>query len=128
MNRLVIGKTASTPSIDFNPATGALSICGESFPENAGSFYAPILDWIKEFMSQEIRPAVTLACDILYFNSSTSKLLMNLFDALESHVREGKDVSVQWICHQNNETAIECGEEFKEDLELLPFHIVTKNE
>lgn len=126
MNRLVIEKTGSTPFIDFDPETGYLRIAGESFPENAVKFYAPLLSWIDDFMSLESSPAVTLACDILYFNSSTSKILMNLFDSLEARVLKGKDVTVKWLCHPDNETAIECGEEFKEDLDHLPFQIVTK--
>lgn len=126
MNRLIMEKSASTPAIDFDPESGILRISGESFPENAAKFYAPILEWIGTFMERSGGSAVTLECDILYFNSSTSKILMNLFDTLEDHVMHGKDVSVRWFCRSDNETAIECGEEFKEDLESLPFEIIVR--
>jgi hypothetical protein len=43
---------------------------------------------------------------------------------LQAAVEKGKNISVQWLCNPENETAIECGEEFKEDLEKLPFDIV----
>jgi hypothetical protein len=124
MNRLVLEGSPSTPSVDFDPGTGLLRIAGESFPENAAKFYAPLLDWIREFMAQKEIPPVMLECDILYFNSSTSKILMNLFDVLESQSLLGRGVAVRWLCRPGNETAAECGEEFKEDLESLPFEIV----
>ncbi len=49
---------------------------------------------------------------------------MTILDLLEAEVEKGKDISVLWLCDKDNETAIECGEEFKEDLGSLPFEIV----
>ena len=128
MNHLVMEKTASTPAVDFDPDTCVLRIAGESFPENAAKFYAPILAWIGEFTERPGCPAIVLECDILYFNSSTSKILMNLFDTLESCVLKGKDIAVRWFCREDNETAVECGEEFREDLDSLPFEIVLRKD
>lgn len=126
MNRLIVQKTPSTPFIDFDSEAGLMKISGESFPENAARFYAPVLTWIDDFFAMDDIPPMTLECNILYFNSSTSKILMNLFDDLETHVLRGRTVSVRWLCHPENEMAIECGEEFREDLETLPFEIVTE--
>ena len=66
MNHLVMEKTVSTPAVDFDPDTCVLRIAGESFPENAAKFYAPILAWIGELMERPDRPAIVLECDILY--------------------------------------------------------------
>ena len=128
MNHLVMEKTASTPAVDFDPDTCVLRITGESFPENAAKFYAPILAWIGELRERSDCPPVVLECDILYFNSSTSKILMNLFDTLEDLVLGGRSVTVRWLCREDNETAVECGEEFREDLDNLPFEIVLRKE
>ena len=128
MNHLVMEKTASTPAVDFDPDTCVLRIAGESFPENAAKFYAPILAWIAEFAERPGCPAIVLECDILYFTSSTSKILMNLFDTLEGLVLKGRSVTVRWFCREDNETAVECGEEFREDLDSLPFEIVVRKD
>jgi len=48
---------------------------------------------------------------------------MTVFDLLEQGVIEGRKISVKWICDKQNEFAIECGEEFKEDLNELPFSV-----
>ncbi len=124
MDNLFIEKTSSTPCINFDLSTNRLVISGESFPENAAKFYAPILDWLKEYVAAVDRQEVIVEFEIIYFNSSTSKILMMLFSLLDEAAEEGKNIIVNWRCDARNETAIECGEEFKEDLENLPFTIV----
>lgn len=122
MDNLVIEKTHSTPGIMFNAETGLLEIQGESFPENVVKFYSPVLDWIKEYLNSTDQ-AVIFNFEISYFNSSSSKILMNIFDYLEELVSAGKKISVIWRCEHENESAVECGYEFKEDLDLLPFSV-----
>jgi hypothetical protein len=123
---LIIEKTQSTPHILFSQATGTLMIRGESFPENSAKFYAPVLEWLRQCVAELEDSKMTLEFEIIYFNSSTSKVFMTIFDMLQAELECGKDISVVWKCDESNETAIECGEEFKEDLEGLPFDIVIK--
>lgn len=122
MENLVIDKTVATPMIRFDAADGVLEIEGESYPENVAKFYTPVLDWIKEYLSSDADDIV-VKFDIPFFNSSTSKILLMILDILEQGVANGKKLSVKWMCQQENEMAIECAEEFKEDLEELPFQI-----
>jgi len=124
METLILEKTQSTPYIYFDQTTNVLIIKGESFPENSAKFYAPVLEWLKEYISTLETEKVTMQFEIVYFNSSTSKVFMTILDMLQAEVENGKDISVLWLCDAENETAIECGEEFKEDLVSLPFDIV----
>lgn len=124
METLIIEKTQSTPYVYFDKTTNVLIIKGESFPENSAKFYAPVLEWLKEYILTLDNEKVTMQFEIVYFNSSTSKVFMTILDLLQSAVEGGKDISVLWLCDAENETAIECGEEFKEDLDRLPFDIV----
>lgn len=124
MENLIIERTKSTPEINFNADTGLLQIKGESFPENVVKFYTPVIDWIKDYISSETKK-ITFEFEIVYFNSSTSKVFMTIFDLLDEEVGNGKSIKVKWLCDSENETAIECGEEFKEDINLLPFEIET---
>lgn len=124
METFIIDKTQSTPYIYFDKTTNVLIIKGESFPENSAKFYAPVLEWLKEYIGTLDTEKVTMQFEIVYFNSSTSKVFMTILDMLQAAVENGKDISVLWLCDAENETAIECGEEFKEDLDRLPFDIV----
>ena len=123
METLIIEKTQSTPYIYFDKTTNVLIVKGESFPENSAKFYAPVLEWLKEYIITLDNEKVTMQFEIVYFNSSTSKVFMTILDMLQSAMENGKNISVLWLCDAENETAIECGEEFKEDLDRLPFDI-----
>ena len=124
MQALVIEKTQSTPYICFDQASNVMIIKGESFPENAAKFYAPAMEWLREYLAALDTEKAVMQFEIIYFNSSTSKVYMTILDLLEAEEEKGKDISVLWLCDKDNETAIECGEEFKEDLNSLPFEIV----
>lgn len=124
MQTLLIEKTQSTPYIYFDQASNVMIIKGESFPENAAKFYAPVMEWLREYLAELDTEKAVMQFEIIYFNSSTSKIYMTILDLLEAEVEKGKDISVLWLCDKDNETAIECGEEFKEDLDSLPFEIV----
>lgn len=123
MKDLFIEATKSTPHVNFNAGSGLLKIQGESFPENAGKFYSPVLEWLKGYLGNSPKKTI-LEMEIIYFNSSTSKIFLTIFDFLEKEVISGKDIEVHWRCSEENEIAIECGEEFQEDLTDLPFKII----
>lgn len=122
MQDLVIEKTNSTPYIHFHANTGYLQIKGESYPENVAKFYTPILEWIRNYLDQESKE-MTVEFKITYFNSSSSKVFMTILDLLEQGVIKGNKISVKWVCDNDNDITIECGEEFKEDLNQLPFTV-----
>jgi hypothetical protein len=124
MKNLEISKTKTTPEILFNSSTNELSIKGESFPENTSEFYAPIFEWLEEYLEMITDQVVVVNIELVYFNSSSSKVLMDLFDMLEEAVQNDKEISVNWRYDKDNEMAAEYGEDFMEDLENLPFHLV----
>lgn len=127
MENLIIAKTTATPGIHFDYASGVLELRGESYPENTAAFYAPVFEWLKNFLNSGKEAALTVNLEIIYFNSSSSKALMNFFDLLEAAAKAGRKVIVNWIYAKGNEGALEYGEEFKEDLDTLEFNLVEKN-
>jgi len=124
---LVIAKTEATPEIRFDHASGILELRGESYPENTAEFYAPVFEWLRAFLASGSGVSVTVNMEIIYFNSSSSKALMNMFDLLDEAVAKGKKIAVNWIYDAGNESALEYGEEFKDDLASLEFNLVEKN-
>ena len=120
---MTIDKTNSTPYVKFDYENGCLEIRGESFPENSAKFYSPIIEQLQTALSQDENKKWKIEFEIVYFNSSTSKVFMTLFDMLDEKVLDGRDISVVWRCDKENEISIECGEEFKEDLSNLTFTI-----
>ncbi|SKA82494.1 protein of unknown function [Paucidesulfovibrio gracilis DSM 16080] len=124
MTRYTVQGTKSSPHIDFDPMTGVLRMQGESYPENCSRFYGPMFEWLNGFLHDPGVPRVRLDMEIVYFNSSTSKTFMDLFDLLDDHAGQGRDIEVNWRYHEDNETAQECGEEFLEDVRHVRFNLV----
>lgn len=129
MEILAIEETSSTPSINFNPKTNVLEMKGESYPEDTSSFYHPVFEWLDDYLD-EVKDSIEVKVnfELIYFNSSSSKVLMDFFDKLEEAVEDGKNIKVFWYYEEENEMALEYGEEFEEDLESLPFELVVKEE
>jgi len=117
-------QTKSTPWIHFDPRENRLQIQGESYPENSASFYAPMMEWLEEYLNNVGDSGVRVDVELVYFNSSSSKVFMNLFDRLDEAAKNGAYVQINWMYHEDNETALECGEEFLEDLENVEFNLL----
>ncbi len=126
MDNLFIEATKYTPKISFDSTTHTLEITGETYPENAAEFYSPVFDWLEEYLGQLKKQTVVVNIEIVYFNSSSSKVLMDLFDRLEEAVKDGKNITLNWIYDKEDESALEYGEEFQEDLETLKLNLVEK--
>lgn len=122
--RFHVASTKSSPEIDFDPVTHTLSIKGESYPENCARFYNPMFQWLREYLDVCKDTPVRLVMEIVYFNSSSSKAFMDLFDMLDAAAEGGRAVTVLWGYHAENETAFECGEEFQEDVQHVAFELV----
>ena len=124
MKKLVLHQTRSTPAIVLDPDLHVHAIRGESYPENTTKFYQPVFDWLGGYLPQVNGTEVVFDFEIVYFNSSSSKTLMDLFELLDDAAKAGKRVVVNWRYDRDNETAKECGEEFREDVAALRFNLV----
>ncbi len=126
MERLVIEQTSSTLGVDFDPESSTLIMRGESYPENALKFFTPIVEWLDAYFDRlHDNDRVRVDLDIIYFNSSSSKVLMNIFSLFDAAARRGIAVSIVWRHHVENEIAQECGEELGEDLVAAAFSMVS---
>ena len=58
---------------------------------------------------------------LTYFNSSSSKVLLDIFDLLDEAGENGNKIVIHWLYDKGNETLQEYGEEFQEDFENVEF-------
>jgi hypothetical protein len=122
MNTLEIIATQSTPSVVTNWQAGTLEMKGDSYPENSFDFFAPVLAWVQAFLNEADQP-LRLELHLLYLNTSSVKVMMDIFDIMEESHQGGKEVYVNWYYESDNERIAELAEEFKEDCSF-PFEIV----
>lgn len=126
MNNLLIKETKYTPYINLDFEKKLIMIKGKSYPENTYDFYKPMLDWIEEFIEQKSSTEIVIDIDIIYFNSSSSKLFFDFFDIIEEAQADDFKIKINWYYDEDNEGALEDGEDFKEDFEDLDFILIKK--
>ncbi|ABO50368.1 conserved hypothetical protein [Desulforamulus reducens MI-1] len=128
MDKLFIEGSKSTPEVYFDPQQNILLLQGQSYPENAFKFYEPIFNWVDNYLIQ-LNTEVVVKVDFIlpYINTSSSKCIMMLLEKLDKAYLAGKQLSLNWYYNQDNESELECAEEFKEDLNL-PFYIIPRED
>lgn len=124
MSAFCIEPSKSTPSVRFSPEDHMLEIKGESYPENAASFYQRILERLRKWLNSSDSMKLEVRFELLYYNSSSSKAIMNLMDIIEEAVINGWDINVAWIFDEENEIIRESGEEFKEDYDSIAIRLI----
>lgn len=117
MNDLIIEPEPLTPRVQLEAGAGKVTVEGESYPDSAGIFYAPIFEWIRKFMDEEKRP-LEVHLKLTYFNTSTAKSIMDLLELLESYAKDGNQARVLWYFQDEDEDMKMSGEEFSEDVDV----------
>lgn len=119
MDKLIIEQGVKTPRIEFDPS-GFMKITGRSVPENAIEFYDPIHEWINK-LSVYPEAGFKLIVQLEYFNTSSSKCLLDLFRRLESiHLQGTCSVSISWLYDEGDEDMLESGEDYQQIVKI-PF-------
>ncbi|NEX23772.1 DUF1987 domain-containing protein [Thiorhodococcus mannitoliphagus] len=125
---LYLPQTERSPLVELDVDNHRLRIEGESYPEDAAAFFGPVLAALDAYLaeSEQRPPASPIVMDVrlLYFNSSSAKALMNVFQRLESTAQVGVGIDVNWHYHPDDETMKEFGEDFSEDFEAARFNLV----
>ena len=117
-------KTDLTPYVLIDEEKGYMRFEGESYHENVITFYKEIDEWLNAYLQTDF-DAFTFDCELMYFSSSTVKVLLNMLLAMDSSPRHPR-ITVNWITSRRNRVIIECGEDFQEDLENIRFNLVIK--
>lgn len=125
MESLTLEGTKYTPEINLNADTGNISMVGKSYPENTFEFYQPVIDWMNEYFDGNAKEKTIVNMEIIYFNSSSSKLFFEFFDILDE-VKDNHELEINWIYDEENESALEAGEDFVDDFEDLKINLVEK--
>ena len=117
MESLKIEKTKYTLGIDLDPVSGKLEFAGESYPENARAFFAPVFIWLDEFLKSS--PAnVHTELSLDYLNTSSTKCLLDILEVLDRFRSGGGSVNVVWYYSKDDEDTLTMGQDIAEDTEL----------
>lgn len=123
METLTIEGTAKTPTIKFDSAAGIIEIKGRSIPENSIEFYKPLIDWLDKY-SFKPQGNTVVNIQLEYFNTSSSKCILDVFKKLEAINKIGSSkVIINWHYEEDDEDMSEAGEDYQAIINI-PFNMV----
>lgn len=121
MEELKIAPTRNTPEIIFKP-DGIFKIRGRSIGENVTVFFAPVENWITEYVQT---PAEVTCVDINieYFNSGSANMFVNLLRKITHVSFKHKKFIFNWYYEEGDDDILEHGEYFASALDV-PFNFI----
>lgn len=118
---LIIESSEVTPEVILDKDNNVFVFKGKSLPENPISFYKPILQWIDEYALQP-NANTQISFMMIYFNTSSSKVFLDIMKKFEAIDRSGSKCSINWYYKDDDEEMLEAGEIYAERVNL-PFNL-----
>ena len=125
---LFIESTEFTPEINFNLSQRKLLFKGVSRPEDVIKFYQPAIQWLKDLehkihtqanMRYSI-PSFRVEFRMSYFNSASSKMLLEILQILRRIREMGVEILIDWYYDVNDEAMYEDGMDLSDAVDI-PF-------
>jgi len=128
MRKLIIDQTSFTPKVIFDPEKKIFQISGESRPEDVREFYDKVLSWLNEFRlhiteSDQKEDPIVFSFNFEYFNSSSAKLILDMFKVLASLSQKGVNITIEWCYEKEDIDMLEVGKEMSRIVKF-PFKYV----
>jgi hypothetical protein len=129
MKPLIIPPTEFAPKFYFNPNENIFEISGFSRPEDVAATYMPVINYLKDYELNYIdnteisEKSLTLSLKMKYFNSSSSKYLLDIIIFLISLTKKGLNLKIEWYYDKGDDTIKEAGEDIN-DIAEFPFTFI----
>ena len=117
MDALQIEQTDDSPKVILDQEGNRFEISGKSLPEDVMDFYQPVIDWLEEYRKNP-NPKTRFDFKLIYFNTASSKLILDILMILEEMTEEGKEILVKWLSMASDEDMQEAGREYEEMVDV----------
>ncbi len=122
MDPIIISATEDTPGIRLDAGNDIFELSGRSLPEDVSKFYGPILNWLDEY-AKSPNDQTVFDFKLSYFNTASSKIILDILMKLEGIHNDGKDIAIKWYYPTDDEDMMEAGEEYA-DIVDIPIELV----
>jgi hypothetical protein len=126
MGKISVEGTSKTPTVLFDSEAGVMELKGRSIPENSIEFYKPIVESLDDY-SNGPQSSTKVEIQLEYFNTSSSKCILDLFKKLEAIHKAGNQVSINWYYEEDDEDMLEAGEDYQAIIKV-PFTMIEVEE
>jgi len=106
---MILSKNESNtlPEIIYDELEGKISIKGRSISTEVHAHFREFLNYFKEFVEKD-PTNLKVQIDLEYFNTTTSKALMNFLNLIKDHIiKKGKDAKINWYIESDDEDMFE---------------------
>lgn len=117
MERLEIEQSEYTPYAILDKINNVLELGGRSLPENAIDFFDPIIGWLLQY-SKKPNPKTFFNFKMEYFNTPSSKKMLDILTIMEEIRDSGIEVIINWYYDRDDKDMIDAGKEFAELVDL----------
>jgi hypothetical protein len=121
MEVIKIKGTEDTPNVILDAESNIIEFSGRSLPEDVVTFYSPVLQWIEEY-AKAPSEKTEVVFRLEYFNTASSKILLDILLKFEDIMNDGHEVVVQWYYQEDDEDMQEAGDEYSEIVDI-PFEM-----
>lgn len=105
------------PDVKLNASNGVCEIAGESYLEDTDEFYNKIINWLETFIQEE-KKAIEFNFRLTYFNTSSSRSILNVLRVLKQYEDNGGTVKVNWYYPEDDDSIAEEAEDYMKDTGL----------
>lgn len=122
LRKLIIDPTSKTPKIFWNPDSYTFLVEGRSIPEDSVGFYRKLYGWVDE-CGPQLTGSVDFDFKLEYFNTSTSKCLLDLFKLLQKAWEKNPEIKIRWYFNEDDQDMGETGRDYA-DLVDIPIEVI----
>ncbi|MBI9063526.1 MAG: DUF1987 domain-containing protein [Marinilabiliaceae bacterium] len=126
METIIREGTPKTPYVRLDGENGLVEIKGRSIPENSVEFYKPLIDWLEKY-GNDPSNETNVNIQLEYFNTSSSKCILDIFKRLELIHKKGNPVEINWYYEEDDEDMFEAGEDYQSIISI-PFKMIEMEE
>ncbi len=121
MSPLIIELTDDTPKLVFDIENDFFEISGRSLPEDSVNYYAPVIEWVKNYI-QSPKQESNFVFHFEYISTSSTKQLIKLFFLIEE-LAKTKTVNVIWKFDKDDDDMMQTGKRLQK-LTSMQFNYV----
>ncbi len=126
METVIREGSTKTPYVRLDGEKGLIEIKGRSIPENSVEFYKPLIDWLERYSSKPLQET-NVNVQLEYFNTSSSKCILDMLKKLELLFKKGNKIQVNWYYEEDDEDMFEAGEDYQSII-TIPFTMIEMEE
>ena len=123
MEIMRLAGTDESPDVILDKSTNEFKFEGKSLPEDVREFYTPIHQWIDDYVL-EPNDNTVVEFNMEYFNSASSKQILDVLERFAVLAENGKAISVKWYFSEDDEDMEDAGESYADIVEV-PFELIS---